>query len=222
MWKVGGIKIRQQHSTKKIACGHPNSWKMKIVHKIGPPLHSSPRNSSNSVISSLTKWFIMLAIFVETGNSNSNMNVPIKFEIHSQKQKTFLVCLYPDLEFEFTLLQEWISENERFSCWKCGYEFHIVRWWLSCDKIDTGQDDEEGLHGDANNWMIFNHGLYCIDKRRTRKGSVLQILALFDTFWKFIFHWIGSKNDSIQNSIQNKIQNIHSKKYSFNRVQNIQ
>ena len=31
----------------------------------------------------------------------------------------------------------------------------------------------------------------------------------------------GLKNDSIQNSIQNKIQNIHSKKYSFNRVQNI-
>ena len=35
------------------------------------------------------------------------------------------------------------------------------------------------------------------------------------------FHWIGPKNDSIQNSIQKKIQNIHWKKYSFNRVQNI-
>ena len=30
------------------------------------------------------------------------------------------------------------------------------------------------------------------------------------------------KSDSIQNSIKNKIRNIHSKNYSFNRVQNIQ
>ena len=28
-------------------------------------------------------------------------------------------------------------------------------------------------------------------------------VALNDTFWKFIFHWIRPKNDSIQNSIQN-------------------
>ena len=33
---------------------------------------------------------------------------------------------------------------------------------------------------------------------------------------------MGPKNDSIQNSFQNKIRNIPSKKYSFNRVQNIQ
>ena len=32
---------------------------------------------------------------------------------------------------------------------------------------------------------------------------------------------VAHKDDSIQNTIQDKIQNIHSKKYSFNRVQNI-
>ena len=49
----------------------------------------------------------------------------------------------------------------------------------------------------------------------------LMLGALGDKFWKFIFS-LRPKNDSIQNSIQNKIQNIHSKRYSFNRAQNIQ
>ena len=61
-------------------------------------------------------------------------------------------------------------------------------------------------------------------------------LGVGDLFWKFIFSlnrawkWFNSKFNSKQNPkysfkkifIQNKIQNIHSKKYSFNRVQNIQ
>ena len=44
------------------------------------------------------------------------------------------------------------------------------------------------------------------------------LVGVGDLFWKFIFHWIGPENDSIQHSIQNKIQNIHSKKYSLNWV----
>ena len=39
------------------------------------------------------------------------------------------------------------------------------------------------------------------------------MLGVGDLFWKFIFHWIGPENDSIQNSIQSKIQNIHSKNF---------
>ena len=40
---------------------------------------------------------------------------------------------------------------------------------------------------------------------------VNKILALADPFWKFIFHWVGPKNDSIQN----KSRRVHSKKYSI-------
>ena len=179
MWKPVASKLRQQHATKKFAYGHPNSWKMQKKckcknAKFGHSLQSSPRNSSNSVISNLTRWFILLAICVETVNSNSNMNVPIKFEIHSQKQQPFLVCLYPDLEFEFTSLQKWISENERFSCSKCGYEFHIVIWWLSCDKIDTGQYIWYGR--DAMAMLIFEwyswFVLYWQKENKERFGSL--------------------------------------------------
>ena len=79
------------------------------------------------------------------------------------------------------------------------------------------------LVGKHEGWYIFDQ-------------QCLIWLALFDTFWKFIFSlnrakkWFNSKYNSKQNPkysfkkifIQNKIQNIHSKKYSFNRVQNIQ
>jgi len=38
---------------------------------------------------------------------------------------------------------------------------------------------------------------------------------------KAVMIFIAHKDDLIQNTIQDKPQNIHSKKYSFNRVQNI-
>ena len=67
-------------------------------------------------------------------------------------------------------------------------------------------------------------------------SEILCKWIVYFIFWKFIFSfqraykWFNSKFNSKQNPkysfkkifIQNKIQNIHSKKYSFNRVQNIQ
>ena len=50
--------------------------------------------------------------------------------------------------------------------------------------------------------------------------SSIGILGIWRSVLKIhFFHWIGPKNDSIQNSIQNKIQNIHSvESRIFNKI----
>ena len=110
------------------------------------------------------------------------MNVPIKFEIHSQKQQPFLVCLYPDLEFEFTSLEKekWKVFMFKMWIWVPHCYMMIVMWQ---DRYRTVYMIWKGCHGDANIWMIF---MVCIVLTKGEQGKVR-----FSKSPNKIIRWVG-------------------------------